>query len=142
VWRLPHWRSFFIRGMIDIDLPLLDARGRPDPSGFTARCAREIFVRRDSLDRFIKTLVPAADADEKKPLRQATKEQIRVEIRAVYNESGDSPPNIKALPKLVRPRLHERGLDASENYIAEIGGEAEFKGLRRPPGKTLASERH
>lgn len=50
VWQLPHWRSFFETGTIDLDLPLLDGRRRPNPSGFTARCTREIFVRRDSLD--------------------------------------------------------------------------------------------
>jgi hypothetical protein len=53
VWRLPHWRSFFARGTIDLDLPLLDASDRPNPSGHTARCTREIFVRRASLERFI-----------------------------------------------------------------------------------------
>jgi hypothetical protein len=141
VWQMPHWRNYFVTGTIDLELPLLVAIGRPDPSGHTARCTREIFVRRDSLDRFIKTLAPAADADEKKPLRPASKEEIRVEIRAVYSEAGNSPPNIRQLPKVVQPRLHTRGLEASENYIAKVGSEPEFNGARRLAGKTIASER-
>jgi hypothetical protein len=142
VWLSPAWRNYFVTGTIDIDLPLVDERLRPVSDGRTARCSREIFVRRDSLDRFIKTLAPAVDENQKRPLRQASKEEIRVEIRAVYNESGKPPPNIKQLPKVVQPRLHNRGLDASENYIAKVGNESEFVSFRRPAGRTIASQRH
>jgi hypothetical protein len=140
VWRMPHWRNYFVTGTIDLELPLLDEKWHPVPDGRTApRCTREIFVRKDSLKQFLASLVPAADAD-RKPLRQASKEEVRVEIRAVYKEQFP-PPNIKQLPKFVQPRLHKRGLDASENYIAEIGRAPEFDGLRLKPGKTIASQR-
>lgn len=71
----------------------------------------------------------------------ASKEQIRNEIRAAYNKAGNRPPNIKQIPKVVQPRLRNRGLDASENQIAGIAGEKEFKTRRRLPGKTIKSER-
>jgi hypothetical protein len=140
VWRARYWRLYFARGKIDLDLPLLDpvtGRGRED--GHTARCCREIFVRRqDLLDHLVSR--PAHNENDK-PLRSASEKEIRREVHAVYAEAGERPPNIKQLPKHVRPRLNRRGLDASENRIAEIGGSQEFEGLRRPPGKTIASER-
>jgi hypothetical protein len=138
-WRKPHWRNYFITGTIDLELPLLD-RGRPVQDGRMApRCTREIFVRKDSLKQFMASLAPAADADEK-PLRQASKEQIRVEIRAVNNEARKKPPNIVTLPKAVRPRLNQRGLDATDRSIQKIAQEPEFDGTRRGPGRTIASE--
>jgi len=48
VWQSPSWRNYFDTGTIDLDLPLLDGRGRPNRDGLTARCTREIFVRRES----------------------------------------------------------------------------------------------
>jgi hypothetical protein len=85
VWRLPHWRGFFTRGMIDLDLPLLDARGRPDPSGHTARCPREIFVRRDSLERFILNVAPdvASSCDGIAPKRPSRGPKADVTTRVV-----------------------------------------------------------
>jgi hypothetical protein len=56
VWRRPCWRSYFAAGTIDLDLPLLDEEGRPNQNGYTARCTREVFVRRQDLDRFVATL--------------------------------------------------------------------------------------
>jgi hypothetical protein len=82
---------------------------------------------------------PAVNAEEP-PRRAASKEEIRMELRAVYAAST-KPPNVKEAPKAVQPRLHERGLEAAERYIAEIADEAEFQKLRRKPGKTIASER-
>lgn len=61
VWRAPHWRNYFIAGMIDLDLALLDEQHRPHPLGYTARCEREVFVRRDSLSLFVGRLPPVAD---------------------------------------------------------------------------------
>ena len=65
VWRAPHWRNYFDRGTIVLELPLLDGQLRPNKDGFTARCEREIFVRRDSLNSFVDKLekvAPAAQA--------------------------------------------------------------------------------
>lgn len=72
VWRRPHWRHYFADGTIDLDLPLVDENLRPNTDGYTARCTREIYLRRHDLDRLIATLSkPSA-----KPLPQASKEQI------------------------------------------------------------------
>lgn len=60
-WRMPHWRNYFAKGMIELDLPLVDERGRPNSHGHTSRCTCEIFVRRNSLERFIATLETEID---------------------------------------------------------------------------------
>lgn len=57
VWRSPAWRGYFATGTIDLDLPLVDAQGRPNIDGYTARCTREIFVRRQDLDRMVNLLL-------------------------------------------------------------------------------------
>jgi hypothetical protein len=66
VWQMPHWRNFFVTGMIDLELPLLDERLQPVRDGRTARCTREIFVRRDSLNHFADEL-EALNLPEKPP---------------------------------------------------------------------------
>jgi hypothetical protein len=81
-----------------------------------------------------------SDISERLQRRPASKEEIRAELRAVYAAAA-TPPNVKQVPKQVQPRLHERGLEASERHIAEIADEPEFARLRRAPGKTIASER-
>jgi hypothetical protein len=53
VWRSPSWSNYFDRGEIEMILPLLDSDGRPNLNGHTARCLREIFIRRDSLSTFL-----------------------------------------------------------------------------------------
>jgi hypothetical protein len=58
VWQMPQRRMFEI-GMIELDLPLHDNRGRPHPQGFTAKCEREIFLRRDELEHFVGSLAMA-----------------------------------------------------------------------------------
>jgi hypothetical protein len=80
-----------------------------------------------------------AIVEEPRP-RPASDPQIRAEVRAVYAQAG-KPPNVKELPKAVRPRLRKLGLDASESQIARVGDEPEFAALRRRRGKTVASER-
>jgi hypothetical protein len=71
-WRMPHWRNYFATGTIElIDLPLLDPNNgwRPVPDGRTVpRCTREVFVRRDNLDRFIASIAPASE-ERRKPAR-------------------------------------------------------------------------
>lgn len=78
-----------------------------------------------------------------RPLQPAPEAMIRKEIEAVYDAAAgrsEPPPNIKRLPKDVRPRLNKQGYDAADRHIADIG--CEFANRRRKPGKTLASERH
>jgi len=53
VWLMPHWRNYFATGTIDLDLPLIDEHLQPAKSGGTARCTREIYIRRDDLTRAI-----------------------------------------------------------------------------------------
>jgi hypothetical protein len=61
VWQMPQRRMFEI-GMIELDLPLHDASG-PHPQGFTAKCKRDIFLRRDNLEHFVASLAtPMAKA--------------------------------------------------------------------------------
>jgi hypothetical protein len=62
VWRMPHWRNFFASGTIDLDLPLLDDKLVPVSDGRTARCTRQIFIRRDSLERFMAPLTASSAA--------------------------------------------------------------------------------
>jgi hypothetical protein len=49
-WCSSNWRSYFIDGEIELDLPLLGDGLHPVVDGRTARCRREIFVRRRDLD--------------------------------------------------------------------------------------------
>jgi hypothetical protein len=66
VWQMPHWRNYFVDGMIDVDLPRL-VNSEPDPSGKTFRCTRKIFIRRESLAHFIENLEPPAVAASRYP---------------------------------------------------------------------------
>ena len=73
VWRQPHWRRYFADGVIELDLPLVDGNLRPNnPNGHTARCAREIYLRRDDLDRLVATL-----SKPRSPAPKVSKAQIR-----------------------------------------------------------------
>ena len=63
VWQKPHWRNFFASGTTIVDRPRL-VNFEPDPSGTTTPCERKIFVRRDSLDRFMLELAPFAAEHE------------------------------------------------------------------------------
>jgi hypothetical protein len=65
-------------------------------------------------------------------------------IRWAYDTAeheGRKPPNIKELPAAVRPFLQAGGFSASGREIQRLGEAEEFKKRRRPPGKTVASER-
>jgi hypothetical protein len=55
--------------------------------------------------------------------------------------AGTKPPNIKELPAAVHPLLERKGFRASGRQIQKLGEAPEFKRRRRPPGKTVASER-
>jgi hypothetical protein len=65
-------------------------------------------------------------------------------IRGAYDAAeaaGTKPPNIRELPAAVHTLLEQKGLRASGQHIQELGDDEEFKSRRRPPGKTVASER-
>jgi hypothetical protein len=77
-------------------------------------------------------------------LKQTSDAAIRDEIRLVnepFITAGQYGPNINKLADEVQARLEQKGFYASQNSIKKIGDEAEFKACRRPPGRTLASER-
>jgi hypothetical protein len=91
VWRMPHWRNYFADGMIELILPLLDERDQPNVNGFTARCPREIFVRKDSLDRFIASIEPvskpAAHSGGRPPEYECV--EIKLFFQQLLKERGD-----------------------------------------------------
>jgi hypothetical protein len=103
VWRRPHWRHYFSDGTIDLDLPLVDENLRPNPDGYTARCTREIYLRRDDLDRLIATL----SKPNPKPLPKASNKQIR-EIMAQYR---------RTLPADVNPSMDNAVRFAEEKGV-------------------------
>lgn len=87
------------------------------------------------------TTVSATSA---KSLRKASRSEIHRAIKAAYDNAeahGTKPPNIKELPSVVIPLLEEKGCSASGKFIANLGGAEQHAARRRPPGKTLLSER-
>ena len=65
-------------------------------------------------------------------------------IRSEYNDAtaaGTKPPNLKELGAPVQRRLDRKGFHASKRRIQMLGEAEEFKLRRRPPGRTLQSER-
>ena len=65
-------------------------------------------------------------------------------IRSVYDAAeaaGRKPPNIREGQAPVQLLLKEKGFTASKRRIEQLGDAEEFKRRRRPPGKTLKSER-
>jgi hypothetical protein len=60
VWQLPHWRSYYDKGEIRLELPLIDNTGQPVRDGRTApNCEREIFIDVSTLETFLADLKPA-----------------------------------------------------------------------------------
>jgi len=92
VWRAPHWRGYFTAGAIDLDLPLIDAGGRP--TGGTTRCTREVFVSRPDLDRFIMGLT---DAPHRKLRHPSDGPLIEEGLRAIAEGRASNPSQAAAL---------------------------------------------
>lgn len=74
------------------------------------------------------------------PFKSPTDAMIHREITAVYDSAQNAPPNIKQLPKVVRPRLQGKGYDASEAWIMRLGSDPQHVSRRRRPGRTISSE--
>jgi hypothetical protein len=115
---------------------------------FLARKAMFAFARRHG----VPPLSWWSDATKRKtqPSRSQVKlkaapERIVIEaIRCAYDAAaaaGMKPPNTKQLPAAVQPFLQQKGFSTSGRHIRKLGDAEEFKRRRRPPGKTLASER-
>jgi hypothetical protein len=65
-WQSPYWRSFFTTGRVTLDLPLLGINGQPAGRG-TARCPRNVFVRRDDLECFVGKLAAFGHPETQPP---------------------------------------------------------------------------
>jgi len=79
-----------------------------------------------------------------KSLRQAPRSVIHKAIKAAYDNAeadGSKPPNIKELPAVVRPLLEAKGYNASGKLIMLLGSAEQHARRRRPPVKTVRSER-
>jgi|GEM_PF-3921449 hypothetical protein len=90
-------------------------------------------------ERLGKSGAPAPTTGTGVQRRDATDDEIRVAMRAVYDEKGDERPNTKKIVSPVRNRLKSEGLYASRERIGDIAGEEEFKKRRNPPGPTKRS---
>jgi hypothetical protein len=124
-WQMPQWRMFEI-GMIELDLPLHEGNGRPHPQGFTAKCEREVFVRRDSLDRLVEDLPPAG-REKMKGGRPPKYERAAVsaEVSRLMDYHGEfSPEDLEwnaqvRLIEAVRSKFGEASNSTIEGYIKD-----------------------
>jgi hypothetical protein len=84
---------------------------------------------------------PSRSTEELKPASEAmTKEEMRSVCNA-EQAAGRKEPNVKELSAAVQPLLQRKGYRASRRWIEKLAEAPEFKRRRRPPGKTVASER-
>ena len=77
-------------------------------------------------------------------LKLASTTMIKEEIRSEYaaaKAADTKAPNIKEIQAPVQLRLEKKGFFASKRRIEHLAKDEEFKKLRRPPGKTVKSER-
>jgi hypothetical protein len=102
----------------------------------TERC--RIYVARESLDQLEPPEGPEP-TKQAEPLKPAPESEIRKAIDAVYNDAeaaGEKPPNLKQLPKKVRPLL--KGYQVSDRRIMDVG--RNYGDRRRKPGATIRNE--
>jgi len=131
VWRLPCWRDYFATGTIDLQLPLLDDRGRPDKD-ITTRCTREIFLKRQDVQRFVKKLRVA-----KKPTSRsiAGKKRITEIVRryraSLPTEAIPSQPGLEAFASEEANLIGHRA-----ELRRELQNQAGFRGRGRPSKKS------
>jgi hypothetical protein len=74
----------------------------------------------------------------------ASEQTIESAVRREYERAerqDEKPPNIKEVTKPVQAQLQASGYYASAAKIQKIAERPEFKKRRRPPGKTLKSEK-
>src|SRR5262245_55622949 len=84
---------------------------------------------------------PSRSPEELNPAPDAITNQAITDAYDAAEKAGTKPPNINELPAAVHPLLEQKAFRASGRHIKELGGAPEFKRRRRPPGKTVASER-
>lgn len=107
-WRYPDWRHYFLSGKIDLDLPLLDDNGMiPNKDGYKVKCTRDIYLRRQDLDRLIEKLPKARRA----PAR-FSEAQVRKLVAQYLAGTGK-----KTEDDLVRHIKKDLGLDISRERL-------------------------
>ena len=87
---------------------------------------------------------PSATPTDQMP-RLASETAIRRSIDAAYDQAEatrQKPPNVNEIGPIVQRGLRSQGLEASKRQIQQIANHADYKKRRRPPGKTVASEKN
>jgi hypothetical protein len=87
--------------------------------------------------------VPAPPPETRSQLRVATDDEIRIVMRAIYDEAearNEKAPNIKQIISPVRRRLEDGGRYAERTRVDDIAGENEFENRRPRPGPTQKSK--
>jgi hypothetical protein len=84
---------------------------------------------------------PSRAAEELKPASDAMTKEEMWSVCYAEEAAGRKEPNVKELSAAVQPLLQRKGFRASRRQIEKLAEEPEFKRRRRPPGKTVASER-
>jgi hypothetical protein len=88
------------------------------------------WVKRAGLEEIEEPATPSS-------LKPASDSVIHQKIDEVYNEAEaarSKPPNLKEIGKVVQPKLHAAGYDASENHIANLAKDPRYGGRRGKPG--------
>jgi hypothetical protein len=107
VWQLPQWRSYFEAGIIRLELPLLDDKGRPVSDGRTApNCEREIFIDDGTLLAFVSEIQPTPASNPRELSRRPTrgpKAGIRLRVvdamRADLRSGRKTPLQLRDQPE-------------------------------------------
>ncbi|WP_018320235.1 hypothetical protein [Bradyrhizobium sp. WSM2793] len=134
IWERPHWRSFFEKGEVELILPLLDESNRPDPSGFTSRCNREIFITNESLTPFLAAIPPRPSADAPKARRgpkSGIQDRVVAEMQQDVMVGKITVDSLRAeAEKELVARYRASRDTVRKARIAAISG-----GVSKPPGK-------
>jgi hypothetical protein len=98
------------------------------------------------LDRTIKPTneAPPIESKSEPKLKIAPESKIDQEISAEYDEAerkGLKPPNLKEIARPVLARLRAEGYQASQRQILKLAEAEKHKGRRRPPGRTVATDK-
>jgi hypothetical protein len=105
VWRSPAWRNYFDCGEIEMILPLLDYNGRPNLNGYTARCLREIFIRRDSLSALLAEIPVSVSDALHRPARGPKAEKLERVVDAMRLKLQERKISADALARQIEKDL-------------------------------------
>jgi hypothetical protein len=93
-------------------------------------------------ERIGKPGAPAPSAGTSVKHRDATDDEIRVAMRAIYDEKGDERPDSKKIVPLVLERLKAIGLCSKWRTVGQIAREREFEERRYRPGPRRKSPKN